>query len=244
MEKWKRHPKYTNYSVSTYGNVFSHYTNKFKKPSFNSNGYLRVSICFQKNQKTLKKLVFIHKLVLETFVGKRPTLNHICRHYPDQNKTNNKLDNISWSTKQQNNWDRIENNTYNCATLIPDMILEIKEQILQNISLEKLATKYNISMPVLSNIKNGNIWKNIGDDVSKNYYKLRRSKKLTPNDAAYIKLLLQKTSYSQIKIAKIFNVNPSTISNINRGKHFSDVIPRNLDIKEATKLWKLNSSLI
>jgi len=45
----------------------------------------------------------------------------------------------------------------------------------------------------------------------------------TKYDAALIKLYLSKTKYSQSKIASIFGVDPSAISNINRGAAFSNI---------------------
>lgn len=51
----------------------------------------------------------IHRLVLEAFVGKRP-FGKECRHL-DNNKTNNRLDNIEWSTHELNESDKYVNDT-------------------------------------------------------------------------------------------------------------------------------------
>jgi len=183
-EKWGFHYKYPNYAISTYGRVYSYFTKKFMKPQKNEHGYLRVNL-IPKNKTTKEsKYVFVHKLVLETFVGKRPK-NCICRHYPDQDKTNNFLNNISWDTNIVNAYDRIENNTFNCAKLTEEQVIEIKQKIKNGENIQKLIKEYKISEQILSNIKNNNIWKNSGEDISKFKFRYTR-KKLTPNDASLL----------------------------------------------------------
>lgn len=39
----------------------------------------------------------VHMLVLEAFVGPRPT-GMECRHFPDRDRTNNRLGNLQWGT--------------------------------------------------------------------------------------------------------------------------------------------------
>lgn len=47
----------------------------------------------------------VHTLVLEAFVGPRPEGMQAC-HYPDHDKTNNRLDNLRWDTQSNNLRDR------------------------------------------------------------------------------------------------------------------------------------------
>jgi hypothetical protein len=47
----------------------------------------------------------VHQLVLEAFVGPRPD-GMVCRHFPDRDPTNNRLDNIQWGTSEENTADR------------------------------------------------------------------------------------------------------------------------------------------
>jgi hypothetical protein len=53
-----------------------------------------------------------YRLVLEAFVGPCPP-GMEGRHYPDQNPSNNRLENISWATASCNQMDRVENGTSN-----------------------------------------------------------------------------------------------------------------------------------
>ena len=52
----------------------------------------------------------IHRLVLESFVGPR-TNGMVCRHFPDRNPLNNRLDNLQWGTNQENSDDKIIHGT-------------------------------------------------------------------------------------------------------------------------------------
>lgn len=62
---------------------------------------------------------FVHRLVLEAFVGLRPYGMEAC-HYPDANKANNRLSNLRWDTHQENirddYRDRIPASEKNCRT--------------------------------------------------------------------------------------------------------------------------------
>lgn len=67
------------------------------------NGY--IDVCLRRNVKGRK--MYVHQLVLITFVGSCPD-GMECRHYPDRDPTNNRLDNLQWGTVKQNAADRKE----------------------------------------------------------------------------------------------------------------------------------------
>lgn len=48
---------------------------------------------------------YVHRLVLEAFVGPCPE-GMECRHFPDRDTANNHLGNVSWGTRQQNMADK------------------------------------------------------------------------------------------------------------------------------------------
>lgn len=50
--------------------------------------------------------VFIHRAVLEAFVGPRPEGMEGC-HFPDSNPANNHLENLRWDTRRENRVDQI-----------------------------------------------------------------------------------------------------------------------------------------
>tara|TARA_R110000868_G_scaffold14305_1_gene66510 strand:- start:47 stop:496 length:450 start_codon:yes stop_codon:yes gene_type:complete len=87
-----------NYSVDEEGNVYSK-TGRKLKCSKNQGGYLQLSI--YKNGK-LEKMLLVHRLVYETFVGEISPgfeIDHI-----DCERTNNALSNLRTVTHTQNRW--------------------------------------------------------------------------------------------------------------------------------------------
>ena len=69
-------------------------------------GHLRVSLRKKGHQKTY----YVHYLVLITFVGPRPE-GKVCRHYPDRNPSNNRVENLRWGTTQENSEDMVAHGT-------------------------------------------------------------------------------------------------------------------------------------
>lgn len=94
-EIWKDIPGYEGlYKISSYGNIMNKKNNNLKY--MNRRGYLYVSLW--KNNKGKKYRV--HRLVAEIFIPKiqgKDVVNHI-----DENKRNNKVDNLEWCTQQEN----------------------------------------------------------------------------------------------------------------------------------------------
>lgn len=102
-EIWKDIPGYEGlYQVSNLGNVRSLNYNKtgeikLLKPFTSHNGYRIVSLS---NNGKLKGYT-IHRLVANAFIpnpNNLPQVNHI-----DENKTNNRTDNLEWCTQAYNN---------------------------------------------------------------------------------------------------------------------------------------------
>lgn len=88
------------YQISNFGRVKSFYNNKegsILKPYMNNYGYMSVKLYKNKISKNFK----IHKLVAETFI---PNINNYpCINHKDENKQNNKVDNLEWCTYKYNN---------------------------------------------------------------------------------------------------------------------------------------------
>ena len=84
------------YWVSNKGRIWSIRSVKFISQWINSSGYLCVSLykdCARKNCK-------VHRLVAEAFIGNwdnKPEVNHL-----DEDKCNNKSDNLEWVTHEEN----------------------------------------------------------------------------------------------------------------------------------------------
>lgn len=89
---------FDDYFVSRDGRVWSDKSKKWLKPAPDSCGYLKVVLC--RNSKPVCKA--IHRLVAEVFVPnddpeRKDTVDHI-----DNNKTNNRADNLQWLSRADN----------------------------------------------------------------------------------------------------------------------------------------------
>lgn len=98
-EDWKpvHLEDFTQYQVSTFGNVLNTKTNKLLNPYDNGRGYLFVDLTNNGKRKTIQ----VHKLVSFAFLenpNEYKEIDHI-----DQEKTNNRIDNLRWCSRNQNN---------------------------------------------------------------------------------------------------------------------------------------------
>lgn len=83
-----------NYYVDTFGNVYSG-ENKIK-PQVDKDGYLWVNLTYDGKQHNHK----IHRLVAQAFI---PNLNNLPQvNHKDEDKTNNKVDNLEWCDGKYN----------------------------------------------------------------------------------------------------------------------------------------------
>lgn len=100
-EIWKTIEKYPDYMVSNFGRVkrkgnANLRKEKILKTSKNSGGYLKVVLSKKGHTKTF----FVHRLVALSFLpnpNNYPQINH-----KDENKENNRIDNLEWCTSKYN----------------------------------------------------------------------------------------------------------------------------------------------
>jgi hypothetical protein len=95
-EEWKAINDFSNYKISKLGRVSNENTNLLIKGISQPDKYLRVNL--YKDKKLYAKR--IHQLVAQHFIpnpNNKPIVNH-----KDGDKTNNKLDNLEWSTNSEN----------------------------------------------------------------------------------------------------------------------------------------------
>lgn len=80
------------YTIYDDGRIFSKRTNKFLTPNCNKTGYLTVELG--------GKIYTIHRLLAIAFIP-NPN-NYDVVHHRDENKLNNSLDNLEWTTHKLN----------------------------------------------------------------------------------------------------------------------------------------------
>ena len=81
-----------NYTIYDDGRIYSKCTKRFLKPHLNKNGYLTVEL----DSKEYK----VHRLLATAFIP-NPN-NYKVVHHKDENKLNNALDNLEWTTHKLN----------------------------------------------------------------------------------------------------------------------------------------------
>ena len=99
-EEWRVIPKYPKYEVSSIGRVRVKDSKElldYVEESLNS-PYRRVRLKVDNTHRPKKKRV--HLLMLQAFIGSRPTPAHISHHI-DGNTKNNLIDNLVWSTPKE-----------------------------------------------------------------------------------------------------------------------------------------------
>ncbi len=104
-------PGMADYFVGDDGTVWTEKTKgampRKMTPQLTKAGYCTVSLTIQGRQKTF----LVHRLVLLAFVGPPPTADHQACHYPDFDKTNNKIGNLRWDTRSENGKDKFRERT-------------------------------------------------------------------------------------------------------------------------------------
>lgn len=106
-EVWRIISGFSNYKISSMGRVKSRLgilkPFRFKK----TEPYLAIDLmlCGIKYRRA------VHQLVLEAFVGPRPSPKHDSRH-KNGIGDDNKLTNLCWSTKKKNQGDRVKHDTH------------------------------------------------------------------------------------------------------------------------------------
>lgn len=111
----KQVPGFSDYFINKSGDVFSFAPranrgrpeSPVRKKAWFSRGYPSVSLA--REGKDFKK--YIHNLVLEAYIGPRPQ-GYQCRHLNGV-KTDNRLENLKWGTRSENQLDRNDHGTGN-----------------------------------------------------------------------------------------------------------------------------------
>lgn len=117
---------FPDYQVSTDGTVWSRLNGRWgtlddwhKVKGWTFGRYRGVTLC---NGKRKRKRYYVHQLVLLAFVGPCPK-GMQCRHFPDRDRSNNRLENLSWGTPKQDHQDKLVHGTHLEGGRHPNAIL-------------------------------------------------------------------------------------------------------------------------
>ena len=179
MEIWRKTHLSERHEVSNLGNVRTvdaYIKNpihgkglrkgRLRKPNIGKTGYAKITLSI--NGKRYYCLV--HRLVAIAFIPNpelKPMVNHI-----DGNKSNNRVTNLEWVTREENCRHAISINLFEPskfqqgergfhAKLKNKQILEIREKYKRGSTVTELALEYEVTHGNISHIVNGKTWKNL-----------------------------------------------------------------------------------
>jgi len=173
-EIWKPIVNYEGlYEISNYGRIKSFYkykgtSERILESTKNKNGYIKVAL--YKNHGA--KQHYIHRLVLETFIGPCPKNMEVC--HGDGSRDNNFIGNLRYDTYSNNDLDKRRHGTTtnpvwinnkgiknNQAKLNDNKIIEIRHLIRKGVSIKEIAIQYSVDSQTILNIKNKESWRHV-----------------------------------------------------------------------------------
>jgi HNH endonuclease len=178
--EWRDIPGFTGYRAGDNGTIWSCRTRKGlgrgkgtaaylrnrwrrleSKPHVRSNHH---TVTLFKNGK--RHYRFVHRLVLEAFVGPCPTGMEAC-HFPDRNPNNNCVENIRWDTRKNNSADskihgtRPQGEKNGSAKLTEWQVREIKKMLQDGIPQRTIAREFGITQTAVGYIHRGRLWNHV-----------------------------------------------------------------------------------
>lgn len=152
------------YEISSYGRVksierkdrFNRNHGGFLIPRKHTGGYYQILL----SKNGVYSYKYIHRIVGEHFIPNPNNYRYI--NHKNGIKTDNSVSNLEWCSFSEN----IQHayNTGLCSRekqslkLSKEQVFEIRKLLLQNISQEKIAKKYNVSQSTIWRIKHGKRW--------------------------------------------------------------------------------------
>lgn len=128
------------------------------KPQPNSRGYLFVWLGGHRTGSPRT----IHRLVLEAFVGLRPT-GMVCRHGPG-GALDNRLVNLCWGTREENKADELRDQTRNRgvrhgnAKLTDEIVMACRRRHASGETLAALAAEFGVHRVTIGDAVIGRTW--------------------------------------------------------------------------------------
>tara|TARA_R110002020_G_C16256725_1_gene770182 strand:+ start:371 stop:877 length:507 start_codon:yes stop_codon:yes gene_type:complete len=168
METWKDVKGYEgSYKVSSLGSIksvirFKVRTERILKQHILKGGYKYVELCL----KGVRKKYLVHRLEAIAFIDNpenKPQVNH-----KNGIKTDNKLGNLEWNTRSENQKHAIKEGLRTAkgeknsqSKLNKYQVIDIRQKVADSYSTSWLARMYGVSPSTISDIKARRSWKHI-----------------------------------------------------------------------------------
>lgn len=161
-------PGFPNYRVGSDGTIWS----KSKKMGGKGRNWTQMKAALSKAGYPMVTLPgnsrrYVHRLVLEAFVGPSPK-GAQARHFPDRDKTNNRIENLQWGTRSENQMDRAVHGTSNrgerCANhrLTEDQVRKIRiTYAAGGKTMLEISKSYGVSWTAIQAIVRRRSWKHV-----------------------------------------------------------------------------------
>lgn len=202
-------------------------------PRIGKSGYLYINL-YRDSLSFTKK---VHRLVAEAFCPNprgAVQVNHV-----DGQKLNNLAENLEWVTASENTRHAVANGLNapqsgelsHRSSIKNSDVDKIRAKILEGVPLEEVARTFGVTRAVVSGIKSGRRWAEIGEPSlrdacinSRFRVKNHPRTKLSSEDVLRIIDLLS-SHVTTRRIARMFGVGAMTITNINTGSTWSHIRP-------------------
>lgn len=151
------------YLVYRDGSLFSERKNGFISPQVDR-GYVMLNIVLDGKKKTINR----SRLIAEAYIP-NPNNLPVVRHYNDI-RHDDRIENLVWGTYSDNSKDAIRNGLWKggfwrsgenqrSAILNEQKVREIRELLSAGRKIIEIATKYNVHVATISDIKHNRTWK-------------------------------------------------------------------------------------
>lgn len=167
MEEWRAIVDFPNYEVSSFGGVRRvggkqksyigrHCTKK------DSHGYEMVQL----SGPTRRAWCFVHRLVIEAFVERRPSERHFVAHNNGV-RNDNRPENLRWATPKENTADTIKHGTMprgersGASKLTESVVRQVRAMRGQGVASRKVAHHFGICQRTVLQIANRRTWAHV-----------------------------------------------------------------------------------
>lgn len=188
--------------------------------SVGKSGYLSVVLIAVNGKRLARK---VHQLVLESFVGPRPSPSHVTRHVHDNTPTNCNLSNLAWGTQTENNRDKRRHGTQNkgvtihLAKLTDEIVAVCRQRSWGGETCKSLSKEFGVRLPTMLAAVRGYNWRHVSEPPNPNH-DLRP--KLGYAGACEVRRLLAQGIPGRA-IAKKLGINESVVSTIKHNRSYT-----------------------